>query len=309
MNSAIVVAAGKSERMGVGADKAFLSLGARPVLAWSLLAFEQCHDIDQIVLVVRKEQLLATRAVVQMFDPDFGGEKNIVALEAAGVDFAVIDMEHSSFDADRIGDLMAWFRATTVAPIVRVPQPAYHFLARSLDAGALGVMVPNVESEQQARDIVQAVKYAPLGQRGVGLGTAHTDYIMPNAEDHLREANKRTTVICQIESPRGVENAEAIASVPGVDCLGVGHFDLSHSMGIPAQFNDERFLKALTDVVSAAEQCGKTAGAQPASFDQATQWWDLGFRVLSWRSDIALYRLALQEGVERLNCINTKGSS
>ena len=67
MNSAIIVAAGKSERMGAGTDKAFLSLGARPVLAWSLLAFEQCHDVDQIVLVVRKEQLLATRSVVQMF--------------------------------------------------------------------------------------------------------------------------------------------------------------------------------------------------------------------------------------------------
>jgi 2-C-methyl-D-erythritol 4-phosphate cytidylyltransferase len=67
MNSAIIVAAGKSERMGVGTDKAFLSLGPRPVLAWSLLAFEQCHDIDQIVLVVRKDQLLAARGVTQMF--------------------------------------------------------------------------------------------------------------------------------------------------------------------------------------------------------------------------------------------------
>ena len=67
MNSAIIVAAGKSERMGVGTDKAFLSLGSRPVLAWSLLAFEQCHDIDQIVLVVRKEQIAATRGATQMF--------------------------------------------------------------------------------------------------------------------------------------------------------------------------------------------------------------------------------------------------
>jgi 2-C-methyl-D-erythritol 4-phosphate cytidylyltransferase len=67
MNSAIIVAAGKSERMGAGTDKAFLSLGPRPVLAWSLLAFEQCHDIDQIVLVVRKDQILAARGVVQMF--------------------------------------------------------------------------------------------------------------------------------------------------------------------------------------------------------------------------------------------------
>jgi 2-C-methyl-D-erythritol 4-phosphate cytidylyltransferase len=80
MNSAIIVAAGKSERMGVGADKAFLSLGARPVLAWSLLAFEQCHDIDQIVLVVRKEQLVATRAVVQMF-----GISKLRAIVAGGL--------------------------------------------------------------------------------------------------------------------------------------------------------------------------------------------------------------------------------
>jgi 2-C-methyl-D-erythritol 4-phosphate cytidylyltransferase len=80
MNSAIIVAAGKSERMGVGTDKAFLSLGARPVMAWSMLAFEQCHEIDQIVLVVRKEQLLATRSLVQMF-----GISKLRAIVAGGL--------------------------------------------------------------------------------------------------------------------------------------------------------------------------------------------------------------------------------
>ena len=235
---------------------------------------------------------------------EFGTRGIAQILEAAGVDFAVIDMEHSNFDAERIADLMAWFKATTVAPIVRVPQQFYHFLARSLDAGALGTMVPNVETPEQARDIVQAVKYAPMGQRGVGLGIAHTDYVMPNAEAYLREANERTTVICQIKSPRGVENADAIAGVPGVDCLWVGHFDLSHAMGIPARFQDERFLKALTALVNAANRHGKAAGAQPGSIEQACQWWELGFRVLSWRSDIALYRMALEEGVQQLTRLN-----
>jgi 2-dehydro-3-deoxyglucarate aldolase/4-hydroxy-2-oxoheptanedioate aldolase len=231
---------------------------------------------------------------------EFGTRGIARILEAADLDFAVIDMEHSSFDADRIGDLMAWFSGTNVAPFVRVPELNYHFIARSLDAGALGIMVPNIETEEQARNIVQAAKYAPMGVRGVGLGTAHTDYKMPNAEDYLREANERTIVICQIESPRGVENVEAIANVPGVDCLWVGHFDLSHAMGIPAQFKNDLFLKALTDVVRAANRCGKTAGAQPGSLEQAEEWWDLGFRVLSWRSDIALYRAALHDGVEKL---------
>src|SRR5438045_9469480 len=99
--------------------------------------------------------------------------------EAAGLDFVLIDMEHTGFEAERIADLVAWFKATPIAPLVRVPQGLYHFLARTMDAGALGVMVGNVESAQQARDIVRAVKYAPLGNRGVGLGTAHHAYIRP----------------------------------------------------------------------------------------------------------------------------------
>src|SRR5436190_6826146 len=89
-------------------------------------------------------------------------------LDAAGVDFVLIDMEHTGFDTERIADLVAWFKATPIAPLVRVPQGLYHFLARTMDAGALGVMVGNVETAQQARDIVRAAKYAPLGNRGVG---------------------------------------------------------------------------------------------------------------------------------------------
>src|SRR6266568_6107643 len=111
-------------------------------------------------------------------------------LEAAAVDFVVIDMEHTGFDTERIADLIAWFKATDIAPFVRVPQNLYHFLARTMDAGALGVMVGNVETPEQAREIVGAVKYAPMGHRGVGLGTAHTDYVVPNPASYFREANE-----------------------------------------------------------------------------------------------------------------------
>ena len=221
-------------------------------------------------------------------------------LEAGGVDFAVVDMEHSNIDAERVADLMAWFKATPVAPFVRVPQPLYHYIARCLDGGALGIMVPNVETPEQAAEIVRAAKYAPEGNRGVGLGTAHTDYVMPDAPAYLREANRRTTVICQIESPLGVANADAIASVAGIDCLWVGHFDLTQAMGIPGQFHDERFLAALGQVVAAVRRHGKVAGLQPGGMDQAREWWELGFRVLSWRSDIAVYRLALEDGIRQL---------
>lgn len=231
---------------------------------------------------------------------EFGTRGIAKMLEAAGIDFVVIDMEHTGFDAERIADLMAWFKATDIAPFVRVPQDLYHFLARTMDAGARGVMVGNVQTPEQARSVVNAVKYAPLGSRGVGLGTAHTDYLMPEPAAYLQRANENTTVICQVESVLGVQNAEAIAATRGVDVLWVGHFDLSQSMGIPGQFQDPRFVDALKTVIAAATKSGKAAAVQPGSLEQAEQWLPLGFRVVSWKTDIALYRAALQSEIKAL---------
>lgn len=231
---------------------------------------------------------------------EFGTRGIAKLVEAAGVDFVVVDMEHNGYDTERIADLMAWFKATPVAPFVRVPQALYHFLARTMDAGALGVMIANVENSEQAKAAVNAVKYAPLGKRGVGLGTAHTDYVNPDPVSYFQESNHNTTVICQIESESGVEHAEAIAAVEGVDVLWVGHFDLTQSMGIPAQFQHQRFLDALSRVVEAARKHGKALGMQPNSWEQCEQWMKIGFNVISWGSDSSVYRDALTSGVQQL---------
>jgi 2-dehydro-3-deoxyglucarate aldolase/4-hydroxy-2-oxoheptanedioate aldolase len=221
-------------------------------------------------------------------------------LEGAGVDFVLLDMEHTGFDAGCIADQIAWFKATPIAPFVRVPQNHYHFLARTMDAGALGVMVGNVETPEAARQIVDAVKYAPMGRRGVGLGTAHNDYIMPDPVRYFEYANANTTVICQIESPIGLANLDGIAATPGVDVLWVGHFDLSQSMGIAAQFQHPDFLAALKKVVETAGRYGKHAGIQPGNLEQAEQWMAIGYDVVSWSSDVAVYRTALNSGVAQL---------
>ncbi|HET8547221.1 MAG TPA: aldolase/citrate lyase family protein, partial [Bryobacteraceae bacterium] len=191
-----------------------------------------------------REALTSGRVPVGHMIMEFGTRGVARLLESADLDFVVYDMEHSGFEIERVFDLIAWSKACTFAPMVRVPQGEYHFLARCMDAGALGVMVGNVETPEQARAIVSAVKYGPLGKRGVGLGTAHTDYVMPDPATYFREINESSVVICQIESELGVRNAAAIAGTEGVDVLWVGHFDLSQSMGIPAQFHHERFLDA-----------------------------------------------------------------
>jgi 2-dehydro-3-deoxyglucarate aldolase/4-hydroxy-2-oxoheptanedioate aldolase len=234
---------------------------------------------------------------------EFGTRGIARILAAADLDFVVIDMEHTGFDADRVADLLSWFQATDITPFVRVPQGLYHFIARTMDAGALGVMVGNVETAVHAQHIVNAVKYAPLGKRGVGLGTAHTDYQQPDAQAYFDFANRNTTVICQIESEQGMANLEAIAATPGVDVLWVGHFDLSQSMGIPAQFHAPRFLNAMGQVVESANRHGKLAAIQPGSLEQAAEWRAMGFHFMSWKTDIALYREALRHEIAGLRNI------
>ena len=221
-------------------------------------------------------------------------------LDAAGLDFALIDSEHSGFGVGAIADLIGWFRATTVAPFVRVPEPQYHFIARTLDLGALGIMVPDVRNSSEARSIVDAAKYAPLGKRGVGLGGANTDYRSVVPTEHIEYANRNTTVICQIESVEALEDLDGIASVPGVDVLWVGHFDLTQSMGIVGELQHPALLEALDKVVRTAKAHGLGAGIQPNSVEQAREWMEIGFNVISYSNDKRLYSKALSSAAAEL---------
>ncbi len=228
-------------------------------------------------------------------------------MDACDLDFAIIDTEHAAFTTAEVADLVAWFSATTIAPFVRVPEIAYHLLARTMDAGALGVMVPNVKTAEEARAVVDAVKYGPLGKRGIGLGGALTGYRGVTPSEFLEYSNANTTVICQIESVEGIENLEGIATTPGVDVLWVGHFDLSQSMGIPGQFHDERFVDNLKHVVDVCNRHDLGAGIQPGSIEQAREWMEVGFNVISYGTDMSVYLAAMTDAVTQVRALATEG--
>lgn len=250
-----------------------------------------------------QQTLAAGKTPVGHMLMEFGTRGMAQLLEAADLDFVLIDTEHSPFGVAEISNLVAWFKSTTIAPFVRIPQIEYHFIARTLDMGALGIMIPNVKSAQAAQRIVNAAKYAPLGDRGVALGTAHTDYRTVDPAEFMAYANQNTTIICQIESQEGLDDLEGIASTPGVDVLWVGHFDLTQSMGIPGQFSNQRFLDGLQKVVDVARKHGLGAGIQPGNMAQAQEWMEMGYNVISYAADIALYGAALSQaasGVRKL---------
>jgi 2-keto-3-deoxy-L-rhamnonate aldolase RhmA len=218
----------------------------------------------------------------------------------AGAEFTVFDMEHTGWSLETIRMLVATSRSIDMVPLVRVPASEYHFIARVLDVGAMGIMVPMVESARQAEQIVQFAKYPPVGRRGAAFGVSHDDYTGGDIVEKIASANRETLLIAQIETERGVEEVDAIASVAGIDVLWIGHFDLTNSLGIPGQFDHPRFVSALERVLEACRREGKVPGFMAGDIPTGKALLDQGFRMLAYGGDLWLYQAAVREGVEQL---------
>lgn len=232
---------------------------------------------------IRNGDLLLGQLVLEFFTPGLGP-----MLDACGLDFVIFDMEHGRCDIGTLEQMIACCHGSSIVPMVRVPDLNFAPLSRVLDLGARGVMVPRVETREQTEDIVRALKYAPQGRRGVALGIAHDLYRAAGAE-FFAQANEEIPVIIQVETVKAFENLEEIASVPGVDVLWVGHYDLTVSMGIPAQFDHPRLLQAMDDLVGACKRHGVSPGFMPPTPENTAHWISKGFRMISLGSDIGVF--------------------
>jgi 2-dehydro-3-deoxyglucarate aldolase/4-hydroxy-2-oxoheptanedioate aldolase len=215
-----------------------------------------------------------------------------------GAEFAIYDLEHTGASFETLRMLAAASRGPSPVPMCRVPATEYHFMARALDVGMLGLMIPMVESGEQARKVVEATKFPPLGRRGAGLGMGQDDYERGTLEQKIAALNERTFIIAQIESPAGLENLEAIGATDGIDCLWIGHNDLSIQMGIPGQFQSQAFQDAMSRVAEVADRHGKPCGVAAGSVAMAEEWMAKGYRAIAYGSDFRLFADGLASGIE-----------
>ena len=227
-------------------------------------------------------------------------------LKNAGCEYVLFDTEHSGFHHETIKAAIRYFEAADVPVIVRVPSKAYHHIARAADMGAGGIMLPMVNDAAEARAILDCMKYVPEGQRGVALGIAHDAYATGPVMQKLADANKRLALFCQIETKAGVDNADEMAALDGVDCLWVGHFDLSCSLGIPGEFDNPLFLEAIDTVAAACKKHNKGLGRLVPDVPSAVDCYSKGFDFLCYSGDVWVYQAALKAGVDgvREACAN-----
>jgi len=183
----------------------------------------------------------------------------VKVMKAAGFDWLFIDLEHGSMSIETACEIAIAAQDSGIAPIVRVSAGELAMGARCLDSGALGIVIPHVDTPEQARAMADAFRFPPAGHRSIAGGYPHFGFAPTPTPEVVKGLNEATLVIAMIETPLAVENVERIAAVPGIDALLIGTNDLALEMGLPGQIEDPRVVASIERVIAACQKHGKTA--------------------------------------------------
>jgi len=218
-----------------------------------------------------------------------------IILKNAGCEFIIFDMEHGGLSLEQFKTLSIISNANKIAPFLRIPEINYNYIARALDLGALGIMVPMVNTPDDAIKIVQSSKYPPKGKRGAGFGFVHDNYINQNPLSYIEKANNSLINIIQIETKIALENVKEIASINGVDCLWVGHFDLTNFLGIPGNFSSKKYLNAINEIVDAAVTHKKSLGIMVNNKQELETYYKLGFNMIAVGTEVNILSRSISQ--------------
>ena len=221
-------------------------------------------------------------------------------LAAARCEFAFVDMEHSGFSFETARAVLGDLHGQGIATLLRPPSQAGHHLQRAADVGGRGIVAPMIGTADEARALVDAIKYPPLGRRGVALGIAHDDFRPAPAADALARANAKTVAVALIETAEGAANAREIAAVEGIGALWIGHLDLGASLGVPGEPEHPRFVEAVGAVMTAARERGLGVGRVVASAEEGARVHAQGCDWLCYLGDAWLLQKALREGAAEI---------
>lgn len=207
----------------------------------------------------------------------------------AGFDFMMVDCEHGAFTTREVANIIAEARGIAFPVLVRIPEMRREHALKFMEMGASGLLLPNTESVEQARMLVDCAKYMPLGHRGVSLSRPHTDFVkVSDGQTYMREANENTLLLCQIESRLGVEKIDEIMGVEGIDAALIGPNDMTQDYSILDHFFDPEIVAAFKKVIAAAARHGKWSGVHFGAAENLKPWLERGMTLNMCSSDCGL---------------------
>jgi 2-keto-3-deoxy-L-rhamnonate aldolase RhmA len=218
------------------------------------------------------------------------------AMATAGFDWLFVDMEHGTIDLDEAAQMAVAALDAGIAAIPRVPAGQFSLATRLLDGGAAGIVMPHVDTPDQAREIVDRLKYPPQGHRSVAGAMAQLGYRSVPLAEATRNLNAETLVVVMIETPEAVRNADAIAAIPGIDVLLIGTNDLSMELGHPGELAHAKVHAAYETVIAACKKHGKWAGMGGVyTEDLMSRYVGMGCRFLLGGNDFSFVMAAAQQ--------------
>ncbi|WP_425058931.1 5-keto-4-deoxy-D-glucarate aldolase [Sporomusa carbonis] len=246
-----------------------------------------------------KEKLAAGQTVNGIFYCN-GRPAYVEMVGYAGLDFVIIDTEHSSHDAEMVENMIRAAEVSGMAPIVRVYENSPALILRALDMGAGGVVIPQVNTAHEARLAVTAAKFSPQGTRGVAGITRGARYGYVPLTDYVTYSNKNSLVFVQVEDVIAVNNLEEILAVDGLDGIFIGPTDLSQSMGMTGQFDNPEYCRIVADIITRGVKAGKWVGIFCLDTTQAKHYRNLGAQFLAIGSDSMLFVPAVRNLVDEI---------
>ena len=220
----------------------------------------------------------------------------------AGLDWIFIDTEHGAFTPETIQDLVRSAVSSSITPIVRVADFQYSLVARALDMGAQGIILPRVESPETLAETISWAKFPPQGRRGFGLTPPQTGYAKAASFDEITtHANENTLVVFQIESQAGLDRAEELISTPGVDAVMIGPADLSISLGVAGQLEHPTLVDAVMKVIEICEKHGRFPSIQVRDPALAKTWIERGMKMVGCGQAQLILWTAVQAMANDLN--------
>lgn len=214
-------------------------------------------------------------------DPAF-----VEAAGYAGMDFAILDMEHGPVSLENLQNNIRGAQITGLLPVVRVN--SYEDISRVLDIGAAGVQVPQVSSAREAENAVRQAKFYPLGERGICRFVRAAHYSALDRNVYFPQANQ-SLVIIQVEGREGIENLDEILEVPGIDILFIGPYDLSQSLGVPGQTEHPSVIGQMREIAGKAMRRGIPVGTFTDSRKTLRMWSGVGVRYLAYSVDMGIF--------------------
>jgi 2-keto-3-deoxy-L-rhamnonate aldolase RhmA len=249
----------------------------------------------------RTKQLLRDgKAVVGTMLTENATPETARMMGAAGFDFIFIDTEHGPFTFETVANVVRAAKSVGLTCLVRVTDPEYHLIARTLDAGAQGLMIPRVETRESVEKIISAAKYPPMGERGYGPRTIITDFEQMSVRDLTSEQNEDTLIVLQIEKKSAIERIEDLVAVKGVDVALIGPNDLSISLGVPGEFENPAMIDAIQKVATACEKHGIASGTHVRDMRSLLFWKSRGMRMLTYSTDANMLLGAASDAVKEI---------